>query len=145
MATRPRTEAYDSARGRPLVQSSIDKRSAKVVPCRLRKALGAAVALTVISTLATSPTAGAEPNAGQTVRSQVSVTGANLSSRQWTKAKYATKARNHAISSSGKSMDYRKMKRVYGKHSAWRRTTAAGFRQAGGEITHISKAGDRGA
>ncbi|MCW2804311.1 MAG: hypothetical protein JWN06_2528 [Propionibacteriaceae bacterium] len=67
-----------------------------------------------------------------------------LSATQWRAAGYVTKARNYAVSAKGSTMNYTKMKKVFGTKNSllvdWRRQMAAGFRQAGGRITHISKA-----
>lgn len=66
-----------------------------------------------------------------------------LSTTQWKAVKLVTKARNDAVTPGGASMDYAKVKRIFAVNKTygtdWRRQMAAGYLQAGGRITDISK------
>jgi hypothetical protein len=60
--------------------------------------------------------------------------------------KLMAKARVHAMNQSGSVMNYTKMRKVFGKSRlgvSWRRQMAAGARQAGTKITHLSAAESR--
>lgn len=88
---------------------------------------------------------GAAPRAeGSIVEVATSSPDVRLTPTQWKAAKLARDARNKAMRADGMAMDYRRMKTIFGTKSktriGWRREMAAGFRQAGGRLTHISKA-----
>jgi hypothetical protein len=78
------------------------------------------------------------------VHSHVATKAVTVSKTEWKAAGYVTKARNKAVSRGGSSMNYRKMKGIFGTKSKtkvdWRRQMGAAFRQAGGKIKHISTA-----
>ncbi len=67
-----------------------------------------------------------------------------LSATQWKAAGYVTKARNTAMSASGYTMYYKKMKSVFGTKDAtpvsWRRQMAAAHKQSGGKIKDMTRA-----
>jgi hypothetical protein len=67
-----------------------------------------------------------------------------LSATEWRAAGYVTKARNTAMSASGYTMYYKKMKSVFGTKNgtlvSWRRQMAAAHKQSGGKIKDMSKA-----
>ena len=67
-----------------------------------------------------------------------------LSVTEWKAAGYVTKARNTAVSASGYTMYYKKMKPVFGTKNAtlvsWRRQMAAAHKQSGGRIKDMTKA-----
>jgi hypothetical protein len=100
-----------------------------------------ALALSLTATLIPPQNAAARPPQLPDVKAGPYVA---LSAAEWKAAGYVTKARNTAMSASGYTMYYKKMKAVFGTKNAtlvsWRRQMAAAHKQSGGKIKDMSRA-----
>jgi hypothetical protein len=103
--------------------------------------VGLALALSLTAALISPQQAAASPPKLPDATAGPHVT---LSATEWKAAGYVTKARNRAMSASGYTMYYKKMKSVFGTKNAtlvsWRRQMAAAHKQSGGKIKDMTKA-----
>ncbi len=115
------------------------------MPTTIRAGLAGLISiLLALALLGGTPRAEASPRMSPPPDGAGSQRGVTLSATQWKAAKLVTSTRNSAVSKGGGTMDYRKAKKIFATNKIygtdWRRQMAAGYRQTGGKILHISKA-----